>query len=221
MDQLKFSTPVIFHSKQLYNDMTRIFDFIPYGIALFDQSKQILYYNNILRELLGITFRECISDIVLNLSSTGPSFNQEHATFANVTALMDSLKDEGDEQSAEFNYRQNYIWVKAKLIRIHEEMKYILTFSNITTQRKYEVLKEINHIKSKIISSISHEIRNPLHNILDSLNSIIPSECNASESSKYIQIATSNANQILYKIDDLLVRAIIRTICIWRLMKLP
>jgi signal transduction histidine kinase len=216
MDQLKFSTPVTFHSKQLYNDITRIFDFIPYGIALFDQCKQIVYYNHILRELLGITFRDCISDVVLNLSSSGPSLNQEHPKFPNVMTLMDSLKDEGDEQSAEFNYQQNYIWVKAKLIRIHDEMKYILTFSNITTQRKYEVLKEINHIKSKIISSISHEIRNPLHNILDSLNSIIPSECNASESSKYIQIATSNANQILYKIDDLLVKRFIRTICIWR-----
>ena len=210
MAQMIYSnTPVVYHSKHLVGDLATIFDFLPFGIALFDSNKILVYYNITLRDQLGVTFRESTSEIVLSLSSRSIDTNLKQ--FKNLRNLLESLKNEGEEQSSEFTYLNKCFWIKAKSIKMNEESKYIVTFSDITNQRKYEVLQEVNKIKSKIISSISHEIRNPLHNILNSLSYLFNTP-KSDSSHKNIEIASSNANQILYKIDDLLVQPIIRII---------
>jgi signal transduction histidine kinase len=123
-------------------------------------------------------------------------------TTCDINSLLEGLTTGEHEQNCEFLVENKTIWVKGKLIYINEEVRYLVTFADVTLQKECEMLKDINKMKSKIICSLSHEIRNPLHNILDSLSNCLK---NPTEIHQSIKIANSNSNIILYKINDLLV----------------
>jgi signal transduction histidine kinase len=210
MSNYKYNSSSCVITKLISKDILKIFEFISFGVALFDDAKRLVYYNKTLRNMLNATCVDNMSDLIMNLTNSkmlrkGSSFSPIHSPISRIGKicdLLDKLRSEDMEQHCEFITEDKTIWVKGKLIILNEEVKYIITFADVTLQRECEMLKEINKLKSKIISSLSHEFRNPLHNILDSLNNC---QKEPSELKQNIRIANSNAHIMLYKVNDLLV----------------
>ena len=197
-------------TKLISRDIIKIFEFIPFGIALYDINKRLIYHNTTLQTILNATYKDNMHDIIVSLTTYKQKFKKSSTFCPNalpikespIIRLIELIQKEDVEQHCEVQCGEKNIWVKAKLIHLNEETMHIVTFADVTLQKQCEMLKEINKLKTKILSSLSHEFRNPLHNILDSLTNC---QKEPKELLQDIRIANSNANFMLYKVNDLLV----------------
>ncbi len=96
--------------------------------------------------------------------------------------------------------------VLKKRIRWKGEQAVLYMVKDVTDFRRVEHLKLANVIKSKILRSLSHELRTPISIILNSLEHCKEKLAGDEESLRNINIALANSNLLLNKYNDLLVR---------------
>lgn len=74
---------------------------------------------------------------------------------------------------------------------------------NLTTEKKLSYLKEINNAKSQFISTITHELKQPLTNIKGFTELVLYKENNEEKKKHYLEIVSNESNRMLKMIQDL------------------
>lgn len=180
-------------------DFEQILNYIPLGISVkIDKNNQWVYNNTALNEIIKpnnmLQCLECLQEKVEQEAKGNYSF-------CGMRVELDSkMRNHQGKQNLEISVKQ-IIW-KGQAAQL-----YIICDAIQLT--KMDHLKIANTIKTRILRSLSHELRTPINCILTSLEHCKKKlECDE-ESLTNINIALANSNFLLYKYNDLLVNTLI------------
>lgn len=95
--------------------------------------------------------------------------------------------------------------INGRIITWKGQQAMMYTIKHVIQQGNRDTLKIANTIKTRLLKSLSHELRTPIHCILTSLDYCKKKLENDEESLGNINIAKANSNFLLYKYNDLLV----------------
>jgi len=192
-------------------------DLLPYGIAIqVTLNKKWIYCNPALNELLDAPIAdmafakmEKIHNRLMNESSKSLIIMQQFDKVGGGTfAEPENLNKDQENITASISFddvesKKQYD-ISCKPIKWNEENALLYTMKDVTEKNKIEALRLGNVIKSRILRSLSHELRNPISAILNSLefckNQLITDETTLAN----INIAITNANILLAKYNDIL-----------------
>lgn len=149
------------------------------------------------------------------------SFNPLFGTFGATEELCKPYiqqffeKDNNMEKTFEFNLkdgRKKYLQITGRRIYFAErDDALILTIKDLTSYKELEVANTVNKYKSTLLSSTSHELRNPLNGTnrflpLAIIGMLEVLENNVSEEGKYfLKVAKNSSHHLLILINDILV----------------
>lgn len=178
-------------------------------VAIYDHNGRIEWCNTFFEEFYKITLYEIISskkdyifDIIPN-TDIQDLFNKSISTQSPVS--FETKIRSGDEED---------IWAQttlSPLIRHDKVFKLVAIDSDISKLKQYEKnLKlakekaiESDRLKSVFLGNMSHEIRTPLNGIIGFSELLSNSIVNEEKKIKYLQMITSNGEQLLRIIDDI------------------
>ncbi|MFW5886287.1 MAG: PAS domain-containing sensor histidine kinase [Bacteroidota bacterium] len=169
--------------KNLYHDLIKnekkfriIFNLSSLGIAFLDASGYFVSANPALEKITGYSQLELMAMNFRELSYDEDKLNEE-----NIMRKAIHEKKEGYEiEKRLLNKDHSIYWVKTH-IHLHFSQKYkdeveyiVMVFEDVTgekksgeeLQQKAKDLKELNWVKDRIFSIISHDLKNPFNNII-------------------------------------------------------
>ncbi len=190
--------------QSLYKINQKIVNTLNDAVALIDQNKQLILYNEKFKELFTYV-------------NNNVNLDKIHQ---NSTSFKDHIKNifSGKEEQVEisFNTSENkQLYITKQLLPIIEdnEVRYILIiFKDITShkQREKELLEKKqeaeknSQLKSQLIASISHEIRNPLNSINGFASLLLKPDLTQEKRQQYILQIYENSNSLARLINDLI-----------------
>ena len=188
---------------------------LPYGLAIQNyNTNKWLYCNHALCELLDAQSADLAfikmeglrnkfySESVRNCQRLaekigGGSFSDPDNSYRGAEGLQASMSVEDAETSKLFD-------ISCKTIKWNKELAYLYTLKDVTERNKIEHLRLANLIKSRILRSLSHELRTPINCILNSLEYCKQKLEDDEESWVNINVALTNTNILLNKYNDIL-----------------
>jgi PAS domain S-box-containing protein len=98
-------------------------------------------------------------------------------------------------------------WAEAVLQRTKEELEQKVWERTAELQQANQQLQEMSELKSRFVSMVCHEFRNPLHNILLSASSLerYDSQLSPEQRGDYLRGVQRNVERMTQMIDDILV----------------
>ncbi len=202
-------------------DWKQLCNALPHGIAIqAADTGRWTYCNPALCELLGAPVPDVayskMEALKEKLLAASPGAIRGKAYIENVgggTFADPGSRADEEEQNIEIFAPVTYedggikklIDVSAKSIRWHERNALLYALKDVTEKQKIESLRMANLIKSRIMRSLSHELRTPINCILNSLDYCKRKLAGDEESLSNINIALTNTNILLNKYNDILV----------------
>ena len=182
------------------NDWKQLCNFLPQGLAIqTDNTKSWIYCNSSLCALLNVEQSSSAYDKMEKIKNklgknhlNTPVFNDINSKDSEFITVL--LEDVGNKVF-EILYRKIF-WRGEKM--------YLYTLKDAAEKNKIEYLKVANIIKSRILKSLSHELRNPINCILNSLEYCKDKLNEDEESWTNVNIALANGNILLNKYNDIL-----------------
>lgn len=98
-------------------------------------------------------------------------------------------------------------WAEAVLQRTNEELEQRVRDRTIELQQANEQLKELSELRSRVVTMICHEFRNPLNNILLSVSSLerYEAQLTPDQKTKYLSGIQDNVERMTQMIDAILI----------------
>ncbi|MEL7502913.1 MAG: PAS domain-containing sensor histidine kinase [Cyanobacteria bacterium J06554_6] len=98
-------------------------------------------------------------------------------------------------------------WAEAVLQRTNEDLESAVSTRTAELHAANEQLRELSGLKSRFVSMVCHEFRNPLNNIALSVSSLhrYDSQLSAAQKNQYLLDVKSNVERMTQMIDDILV----------------
>lgn len=159
-EELKSNPNLILNMDLLSN---KILDIHEDGIVIIDKFLKIFKYNEKLKNILNLSDENDIYS--KNISSIIPYFHDifidDFVIFKKNTKIID----------LEINNCKNQYQIKIENIKINNNDYYILFMKYIENKENY-LLKFDTEVKTYYLNFLSHEIKNPLVNILNTANNI-------------------------------------------------
>ncbi|HEY9878372.1 MAG TPA: PAS domain-containing sensor histidine kinase, partial [Leptolyngbyaceae cyanobacterium] len=97
-------------------------------------------------------------------------------------------------------------WAEAVLQRTNEELEHRVRDRTSELRQANEQLKELNELRSRVLSMVCHEFRNPLNNILLSVSSLerYQAQLSQDQQESYLAGITDNVDRMTQMIDAIL-----------------
>ncbi len=197
------------------DDWKQLCNALPQGVAIqAADSGRWTYCNPALCELLGALVPEMAYTKMETLkqrlqANKGKAYVDSigGGTFADPGIHED--EDQNVEIFASVQYEDcgmsKLLDISAKSVRWNDRAVLLYTVKDVTEKQKVENLRISNIIKSRILRSLSHELRTPINCILNSLEYCKRKLAGDEESWSNINIALTNTNILLNKYNDILV----------------
>jgi PAS domain S-box-containing protein len=98
-------------------------------------------------------------------------------------------------------------WAETVLQQANEELELKVQERTAELQQLNEQLKELNDLKSRVVSMVCHEFRNPLNNISLSVSYLAryTEQLSAQQKMQYLEDIQANVERMVHMIDDILV----------------
>ncbi|MGG6296363.1 PAS domain-containing sensor histidine kinase [Leptolyngbya sp. AN02str] len=98
-------------------------------------------------------------------------------------------------------------WAEAVLHRANEELEQKVRERTAKLRQVNEQLKELSDVRSRMVSMVCHEFRNPLNNILLSISSLgrYDTQLSSEQKENFLQGIQANVERMTQMIDDILV----------------
>lgn len=98
-------------------------------------------------------------------------------------------------------------WAEAVLHRTNEELEHRVRDRTFELQQANEQLKELSELRSRVVTMVCHEFRNPLNNILLSVSSLgrYNAQLSADQKSHYLLGIQDNVERMTQMIDAILI----------------
>lgn len=98
-------------------------------------------------------------------------------------------------------------WAEAVLHRTNEDLEYIVRERTVELRQANEQLKELNEVRSRVVSMVCHEFRNPLNNILLAVSSLgrYDAQLSSEQKEKYLLDINDNVERMTQMIDAILI----------------
>lgn len=201
-------------------DWQQLFNAIPLGIAIQTETTgKWNYCNAELCNLLEVVepsaayekLNKLKQDIHTKTQRTGVNFSK--GTFSDTASpsgkIGEEQMDQGNDVLATLTCEETGLdklfGISDKKILWNKQQAYLYTLKDITEVRKAERVKASSQIKSRILRSLSHELRTPINCILTSLEYCKGKLEGDEDSLANINIALANSNILLNKYNDILV----------------
>jgi len=210
---------------EVIEDWKNLFNALPYGIAIQTQENgKCEYCNTALCDLLEVNDPILAYKKIDKLKEevVKKRFDERAkiggGTFSEINIQKESNifqsweSEKGIFTSISFEevgIRNKLYNISDKTIKWKGQQACLSTLKDITEMRKVEMIKAENQIKTRILRSLSHELRTPINCILLSLEHCKEKLATDEESLANINIALANSNILLNKYNDILVNNII------------
>ncbi|MBI4115534.1 MAG: PAS domain S-box protein [Candidatus Omnitrophica bacterium] len=169
------------------------------GLVVVDNAGKVLLMNPAAEKLLGIEeHNKAVGTELLN------NIKEEHL----LAITKGALRDQGGKVAKEIEVRspredtKRILQASSAVIENEDggTVGMVSVLSDITKQKELDALKE------KFVSSVSHELRSPLIAIQKSLNLLLGGEAGEvkTEQKEYLSIASRNIERLSHLINDLL-----------------
>ncbi len=192
----------------------RLLDCLPYGVAIRRRdSSEWLCGNSSLREILNAR-ESCNALWVLGeLLRKAPGEPQDGGfSEVRVTLADENTPNErahhGRRKKCDSSPRAGegrVVELSGNAVDWEGQPAQLICVRDVTQLTKVDHLKLANSIKTRILRSLSHELRTPINCILNSLEYCKAKLEGDEESLANINVALANSNLLLYKYNDLLV----------------
>jgi PAS domain S-box-containing protein len=98
-------------------------------------------------------------------------------------------------------------WAEAVLQQANEELEAKVQARTAELQQANQRLKQLSEMRSRFVSMVCHEFRNPLHNIALTISSLdrYSAQLSAAQKHEYLLGITANVDRMTRMIDDILV----------------
>lgn len=98
-------------------------------------------------------------------------------------------------------------WAESVLYRANEELEQMVRERTAELRQANEQLKELNEVRSRVVSMVCHEFRNPLNNILLSVSSLgrYETQLTVNQKEKYLLDIQDNVERMTQMIDAILI----------------
>ena len=174
---------------------------LPQGIAIQDHvTGEWLFCNKGLCKLLNTTKEEHahskLEEITLKLSG---SFTENDYKKSMKGQLGPSISEFFEDPIT-----RKLFDVSCKVINVRGKQERLYSLKDATEKSKIEYLRVANLIKARILKSLSHELRNPINCILNSLEYCKEKLEGDYEACTNLNIALANTNILLNKYNDIL-----------------
>ena len=178
-----------------------------HGVVIFsnDDSFSLVYYNKVFEILLtricniGFPIYEALEHLEVK------KVNDRYKTIS-VEKLINFIKSCQDAIEDENYFLANIdtlVEIRVKEILFDGREAKLISFMDCTSAQKLEKAETESKYKTKLISTISHELRTPVTAILGSLDAI--TEVVPEESQQYLNISRDSCNLIISHVNDLTV----------------
>lgn len=141
-------------------------------------------------------------------------------SFEQTQPLME-LKEMKDNERYYLDSTNEFIEIHLATIIFEEEEANLITFIDCNAVQKIEKLKKENKRKTSLLSTVSHELRNPINAIMTSLDIIsksIPDDAKKIETIATLNVSKECCNLIISQINDLSVIAI-SIVGLWEIVR--
>ncbi len=173
------------------------------GLVLFDRRGRITYANPFAQEVLGLSARELQGRTIAMLEE---SLGNRLAPPARSSGLLsDALQDPQDTHGAEFTLTApTPRAVQARFFAIHDaagaELGLGMLLRDITRE------KELDEMKSQLLSTVSHELRTPLASIKGFATTLLREDVQWDEGSRreFLSIIDEESDRLTELIGNLL-----------------
>lgn len=185
--------------------LNAILDFVPGMIYLKDEQGRFVYINNrmldawvdIPRDYIGKTERD-----FERLDGLSALFSSDHLVWKDQDSILDELRIELP------NGMVSFYLVGKSLIRVGGDNggpRYLLSFAyDISSSKMNEIeLERALKAKDDFVSTMSHEIRNPL-NIIIGLSNILSQQNTDEATAEVVRTLVDSSNHLMGLINDIL-----------------
>jgi signal transduction histidine kinase len=178
-----------------------LFNQLPQGVAIQDHATgEWLFCNRAMCKLLNATDEESVYSKLEEMTSKLLGSFTEDASKKHIEEVLDSPSSEFFEDPI----TRKLFDVSYKVIKVKGKQTCLYSLKDATEKSKIEYLRVANLIKAKILKSLSHELRNPINCILNSLEYCKEKLEGDDEACTNLNIALANTNILLNKYNDIL-----------------
>jgi PAS domain S-box-containing protein len=191
--------------------LSEVLESLPLGVLVFDKARHVVLKNQLLGRLLDYPAELIARDNVHLSELVRFDYNRgdyPHQTYASALASRLDWMAIQDVVRLE-RRRSNGMHLAITGQRVTGDW-FLLTYADITESKRLtqalEVAKQVaddaNLAKTRFLSTVSHELRSPLHTMLGHLG--ILRKVHAQTLDPHLQVAEKSGAQLLWLIDDLL-----------------
>lgn len=186
--------------KSLFSKSTnsQILNFLPDGLVVSDYSGNVLTANSLAWEMLHITNKHKITDILdVNINIL------EKLAENDIHSVFKVQRDDGEE-----------LYIEISASNAIEEQKLVFTLRNVTQSHKFmkkmivetESSKKVNKDKNSFIVKIGSDLKSPLHSIEGFSKALLEGLGGAlsEKQEKYLSIINKNSGELLYLLDKII-----------------
>jgi PAS domain S-box-containing protein len=191
--------------------LSEVLESLPLGVLVFDKARHVVLKNQLLGRMLDYPAELMARDNVHLSEFVLFDYNRGDHPHETYDAVLASRLDwmATPEAVRRERRRNNGMHLAITGQRVTGDW-YLLTYADITESKRLsqaledakQVADDANLAKTQFLSTISHELRSPLHTMLGNLG--ILRKLHAQTLDPHLQVADKNAAQLLWLIDDLL-----------------
>jgi PAS domain S-box-containing protein len=185
-------------SEELYRSL---FTLAPSGVVLNDEDGEILAFNDIAHEQLGYTRAEfaelLLSDVDANEK---PVDVRRH--------IADILSAGGAEYEVQHRTKSGevrHVLVQTRPVEMGGRLRFLNVWQDITQRKRAEdALREADRRKTEFLAMLSHELRNPLAPIRNSIYLLERAAPGSEQAARAKEVVRRQAEHLTRLVDDLL-----------------
>jgi len=198
-----------------------IFDAIPVGLMLVDESMTVVRINNAIRKMIGKDFADIINKPVgqaINCRTTQTSnCGQDECcrscpirtNVMKVFQTLEAIEEFEFENQTFFNGKcpKLFFALTVKHVIIDEKNHVVVCLNDITRRKlAEEKVSESMELKQQFISTVSHELRTPLTSIREGLNIVLEGVAGKlkPKQAEFLQLSKRNVDRLSMLINDVL-----------------
>jgi tetratricopeptide (TPR) repeat protein len=202
-----YSSYGLFHKDHTNYDLAITYYDSALGVANEIQSYELLHnITNELKYLYYATgqYKEAVRLFELNRQyedSLGLRAMVEELTRFEWSRMLEQERQIQDQEMSRILLIRNFTWIALGLVLI---LVFFIYRNYRANQKAKGILEEVDQLKSRMFSNISHEFRTPLTLILSPLEEMLSEDSRMSFSKKTISMMHRNASQLLSLVNQML-----------------